>query len=99
MLADVATNLLIEPTARYRALKRMREFPNEPIGQRAMETCLVESTGDGYLRRMAAQSLRTLLPRETACSLFNEVLAREADLNMAKFLDDMIQEHCRGDDR
>ena len=45
MLAQVATNLLIEPTARWRAAKRLREFANEPIGQRALESCLIESLG------------------------------------------------------
>ncbi len=97
MLADVATNLLMQPRARYLAAKRMRLFPNEPIGQEALESCLVESMGDGYLRRMAAQSLRELLPRETGCRLFAETLARESDLNFRQFLNDMIQENCRGE--
>lgn len=99
MLADVATNLMIQPTARYRAAKRLRDFPNEPLGQRALEACLVESTGDNLLRRMAAQSLQVLLPRETACELFSEILRRESDLNFARFLEDMLQKHCRADDR
>ncbi|MFT7679554.1 MAG: hypothetical protein ACI8QC_003558 [Planctomycetota bacterium] len=99
MLADVATNLLIQPTARYRAAKRLRDFANEPVGQRALEACLVESTGDNYLRRMAAQSLQSLLPRETACSLFSEILRRESDMNFARFIDDMLQKHCRADDQ
>ncbi|MCB9906485.1 MAG: hypothetical protein H6830_02115 [Planctomycetes bacterium] len=95
MLADVATNLLMMPNSRYRAAKRMREFPNEIVGQRALETCLIESTGDNYLRIMAAQSLVKLLPRETACTLFEETLAREASVQMAHFLTNMIQENCR----
>ena len=97
MLADVATNLLIQPAARYRAAKRLRQFPNEPLGQAALETCLVESTGDGYLRRIAAQSLQVLLPRESGCQLFSETLSREADLNFRAFLTDMLQKNCRGE--
>ena len=96
MLAQVATNLLIEPTARWRAAKRLREFANEPIGQRALESCLIESSGDGYLRRMAAQSLRELLPRETACRLFEEVIRSESDLNFRRFLVDLVRRNCNG---
>ncbi|MEZ6020603.1 MAG: hypothetical protein R3F17_11020 [Planctomycetota bacterium] len=95
MLADVAQNLLIMPNARSRAAKRLREFPNELVGQRALEACLIESGGDHYLRRMAAQSLRDLLPAEDACALFEETLRRETNLRMAEFLANMIQENCR----
>ena len=95
MLADVSTNLLMMPNARSLAAKRMREFPNEMIGQRALEACLIESSGDNYLRIMAAQSLAKLLPRETSCALFEETLARETNPEMAKFLQDMVQVNCR----
>ena len=95
MLADVATNLLMMPNARSLAAKRMRDFPNELIGQRALETCLIESSGDNYLRIMSAQSLAALLPRETACALFEETLARETNPQMAEFLMDMVQVNCR----
>ena len=95
MLADVATNLLIMPNARSLAAKRIGDFPNELIGQRALETCLIESSGDHYLRRMAAQSIVKLLPRETACAVFEETLAREVDHGMAKFLRDMVNKNCR----
>ncbi len=95
MLADVATNLMIMPNARTLAAKRLGDFPNEMIGQRALETCLIESSGDHYIRRMAAQSLLKLLARETACSLFEETLVREQDPGMAQFLQDMVQKNCR----
>lgn len=96
MLAQVATNMRLDPTARWQAAKRMREFSLEPIGQRALESCLVESSGDGYLRRMSAQSLRDLLPSESACALFAEVARRESDINFRAFLLDMMQRNCRG---
>jgi hypothetical protein len=95
MLADVATNLRMMPNARYLAAKRMREFPNEILGQRALETCLIESSGDNYLRIMAAQSLVELLPRESACELFLEVLSKEASIQMAHFFENLIQKNCR----
>ncbi len=95
MLADVATNLRMMPNARSRAAKRIGEFPNEIVGQRALEACLIESSGDGYLRRMAAQSLEALLPRESACELFRDVLSKEASISMAHFLESLIQKNCR----
>ncbi|MDF1836471.1 MAG: hypothetical protein P1V35_01260 [Planctomycetota bacterium] len=95
MLADVATNLRMMPNARYLAAKRIGDFPNEVIGQRALEVCLIESSGDDYLRRMAAQSLEALLPRESACELFRDVLSKEASIAMAHFLESLIQKNCR----
>ncbi len=95
MLADVATNLRMMPNARYLAAKRMRDFPNELLGQRALEQCLIESSGDNYLRMMAAQSLVVLLPGENACELFREVLSKEASIQMARFFENMIQKNCR----
>lgn len=96
MLAQVATNMRLDPPARWQAAKRMRDFPLESIGQRALESCLVESNGDGYLRRMSAQSLRDLLPSESACALFAEVARRETDSNFRAFLLDLMQRNCRG---
>ena len=95
LLADVATNLRMMPNARYLAAKRIREFPNEILGQRALETCLIESSGDNYLRIMAAQSLVELLPRESACELFREVLSKETSIQMAQFFESLIQTNCR----
>lgn len=95
MLADVATNLRMMPNARYLAAKSMRDFPNELLGQRALEQCLIESSGDNYLRIMAAQSLVKLLPRENACELFRDVLSKETSIQMAKFFENLIQKNCR----
>ena len=64
------------------------------LERRALETVLIESSGNGYLRRKAAQSLRLSLPAETACTLFRTVFEREADINFAKFLGDMIAQLC-----
>jgi hypothetical protein len=86
----------MDMTSRAKAAKALRDFPLEPLGEAALRSCLVESTGDGYLRRMAGQSLRELLPREAGCSLFHEVWQRETDLNFRAFLDDLIQDNCRG---
>jgi len=93
-LADVATNLFMDETARILAVKELGHRP-EPLALKALQSILVESTGDGYLRRMAAQGLRDSLPKEEGCELFKGVASREADLNFAQFLADLLQKNCR----
>ncbi len=92
-LCDVATNLFQEEAARVRAVKELGRRP-DPRGEKALRAILVESTGDGYLRRMAAQAIRDTLPRETACDVFRQVGDKEADLNFLRFLADMVDKNC-----
>jgi len=94
-LCDVATNLLLDGASRVRAIKELGRRP-DPAGEKALRSILVESTGDGYLRRKAAQALRDSLPEEAACEVFRQVADREADPNMLRFLIDMLEEHCEG---
>ena len=93
-LADVATNLYMDETARILAVKELGRRP-EPLALQALQAILIESTGDGYLRRMAAQGLRDSLPKESGCEIFELVASREADVNFAQFLADLLQKHCR----
>ncbi len=93
-LADVATNLQMEDAARHLAAEELGRH-SDPRGRKALETLLVESTGNNYIRRKAAQSLQATLPTETACTLFTHVLQHEVDLNFAAFLQDMIARVCR----
>lgn len=92
-LCDVATNLFQEGSARVRAVAELGKRP-DPRGEKALRALLVESTGDGYLRRKAAQALRATLPQESACAIFREVGDKEADLNMLQFLANMVDELC-----
>lgn len=92
-LADVATNLFYDQTGRVRAVKLLGKY-RDPLGAQALQAILIESTGDGYLRRMAAQSLRDTLSQEDACAVFRIVSQREADLNMLKFLADLLEKLC-----
>jgi len=92
-LADIATNLYMDETARIRAVKELGHRP-EPLALQALQAILVESTGDGYLRRMAAQGLRDSLPKENACEMFQRVAENEADLNFLQFLRDMLDKNC-----
>lgn len=92
-LADVATNLFYDETARIKATKELGKR-KEPLAAKALSAILIESTGDGYLRRMASQGLRDVLSREDACEIFRQVFDREADENMKRFLLDMIEKNC-----
>lgn len=91
MCADVSTNLAMEPMARYIAAEELGRHPHSRLARQALETCLIESTGDGYLRRKAAQAIQASYSAEDACALFQDVLSKEADINFAGFLYDVVQ--------
>lgn len=94
VLADVATNLYMEAAARVMAVKELGKHSGNRLAEQAISAILIESTGDGYLRRMAAQSLLRLLPRESACAILTQVADREGDTNMLFFLKDMLDKNC-----
>jgi hypothetical protein len=94
-LADAAANLFMEEAARVRAVKELGRHPGNRLAEQALSMILVESTGDGYLRRMAAQGLIAMLPRETACSLLTQVADKEADTNFLFFLRDALDKYCQ----
>ena len=94
-LADAAANLFMDEAARVRAVKELGRHPGNRLAEQALSMILVESTGDGYLRRMAAKGLIAILPRETACSLLLQVADKEADTNMLVFLRDALDKHCQ----
>ena len=95
MMSTVAMNIALEPIARYVALDALSLHGDDPLAQATLQEAIVESTGDGYFRRKAAQGIIASFPSERACALLAEVLQNEADVNMARFLDDMIQTNCR----
>ena len=93
VLVDNATNITKDSTSRHYAVKQLGEHV-DPLGKQALEIVLIESTGNGYIRRMAAQSLRKTIPAEEACNLFKEVADRESENNFLRFLLDIIAETC-----
>ena len=95
MMSQVATNYAIEPYARVIAVRSLGDHADDPRASGAIRTTLVESTGDGYLRRVSAQTVLASFPKETACELLQEISRREADINFARFLDVVIQSNCR----
>ena len=95
MMASVATNFALDPAARYSAVEALQAHADVPLARATLEQVLVESTGDGYIRRKAAQSILGGYSREEACTILTQVRSREADVNFARFLDDMVQTNCR----
>lgn len=93
-LVDVATNLFMEEAARTRAIQELGNHADDPLAAKAVSSIVIESTGDGYLRRKAVQSLVKMLPRETACTLLTSVADKEADTNMLLFLKDVLDKNC-----
>jgi len=92
-LADVATNIMKQPVSRYFAVDELANHPGKR-SYNVLRTILVESTGDAYLRRKAAQAIRKSVPKETACELFRKILRNEAEQNFAIFMLDMIEDNC-----
>ena len=82
-----------DETARIKATKALGQY-KDPLATQAISSILIESTGDGYLRRMAAQGLHDTLPGETSCDIFRRVADREADMNLLRFLLDMLEKNC-----
>ena len=93
VLVDNATNITKDSTSRHYAVKQLGQHV-DPLGRQALEIVLIESTGNGYIRRMAAQSLRKTIPAEEACALFKEVADLESENNFLRFLIDIIAETC-----
>lgn len=93
VLADVATNIYKEDSARHLAVKELGKQDSK-LARLALRQILVESTGNAYLRRKAAQAIRNSFSREEACEIFQLISTREADNNFLMFLADMIEENC-----
>jgi hypothetical protein len=93
VLVDNATNIMKDSTSRHYSVKQLGNHI-DPLGRQALEVVLIESTGNGYIRRMAAQSLRKTVPAEEACALFKEVADRESENNFLRFMLDVIAETC-----
>jgi len=94
LLCDLATDLKREQSVRHQATKLLGEVPGARSSQ-ALELLLVESSGNQYIRRIAAQSLESTLAAEDLCALLRRVIEREADPNFQIFLDNMVQQNCR----
>jgi len=93
VLVDMATNIFKQDAARHLAIKELGKHPTLQ-SQQALRAILVESTGNAYLRRKAAQAIRDVFPREEACAIFELISSMEADNSFLIFLADMIEQNC-----
>jgi HEAT repeat protein len=93
-LVLVATDLQRPMDVRHLATKSLGRHRSEQ-GRQALETLLVESTGNGYIRVLALQSLRETLPTADFCALARRIQEREADPMFIDLLQDALDKNCR----
>ena len=94
LVALIATDLQRTQDVRHLATRALGQHAT-PLSRQALETLLVESSGNGYIRRLALQSLRDILPREQFCEHIRLVQSREADTDFIVVLQRALDENCR----
>ncbi len=94
LLALVATDLKRPMDARHAAAKALGRHPS-PQSRQALENLLVESSGNGYIRRLALQALSASVPREEFCELAKRVQDREASTEFVLVIQDHLDKSCR----
>jgi hypothetical protein len=94
LLALITTDINRPQDMRHLATRTLGRFPS-PLGRQALETVLVESTGNGYIRRLAVQALQESLPKEEFCPLVKRIQDNEADPSVIDFLESMLVLHCK----
>jgi len=94
LLTLVATDLKRPMEARHLATRELGRFPSDQ-GRQALQNILVESSGNGYIRRLAMQALRESLPKEEFCSLALTVQQRESDPQFIIYIQHHIDDYCR----
>ncbi len=94
LLTLVATDLKRPMDVRHAATKALGRHPSEQ-GRQALENILVESSGNGYIRRLALQSLRDSLAQKDFCELALRIQEREADPEFIVFIQSALDARCR----
>lgn len=94
LLALIATDIQRQQDVRHLATRTLKDFDTS-LSRQALRNIMTESTGNSYIRRIAVQSLRELMPKEEFCPLVKEVQGREADEQMISFLESMLDANCR----
>ena len=92
VLVAITTGILYDSTVRHAAVRALGERPSE-MGFHALEQALIESTGNVYLRKLAAQSLIASNP-EQACEVLRRVADAEADIGFLEALANLLETHC-----
>jgi len=94
LVALIATDLQRAQDVRHLATRALGQH-DSPLSRQALETLLVESSGNGYIRRLALQSLLAVLPREEFCQHVKTVQSREADTDFILVLQSALDANCR----
>jgi len=93
-LADLATEIGRDEATRHLAIRALGQYPSK-LSASALEEVLFESSGNSYMRRLAAQSMIEISEREDFCPIFIRLFEREADVNFQLFLESTINEYCQ----
>lgn len=99
VLSTYASDLFLDQTGRVMAIKALADYPGAHT-RGTLRTVLVESTGNGYLRRLSAKSLVNLAkvdPETDAvlCDILTEIMNKEADTNFQQTLVNIIEKNCQ----
>lgn len=94
VLNIVAADLHQDMATRHLAVRQLTARPT-PLSLAVLEELLVESSGNGYLRLLAAQGLLAAAPRERTCATFERVLERESSPEIIQFLSNALERNCR----
>ena len=93
VLVSIATDIRQDQGTRHYAIRQLGLRPSE-AGRQGLEALLVESLGNNFMRRLAAQSLRDTIDQESLCEVLRRVFDNESDVNMQKFLASMLEDRC-----
>jgi len=98
VLSTIAADLFSEQTARLMAVKELAKHAGVR-SRETLRTVLVESTGNAYLRRAAAQAIvaHAKVDSDTEaqlCAILDEVMNKESDVNFQSFLISIIEKNC-----
>jgi len=94
LLALIVTDIGRQQDIRHLATRSLGSHPT-PLGRQALETVLVESSGNGYIRRLALQALQESLAKEEFCAEALRVQQNESDPAFIDFIESMLVTHCR----
>ena len=99
VLSAYASDLFLDQTGRVMAIKALANYPGAHTRE-TLRTVLVESTGNGYIRRLSAKSLVNLAevdPETDAvlCDILIEILNKETDTNFQLNLANLVEKHCK----
>lgn len=94
LLALIVTDISRQQDIRHLAARTLGSYPS-PLGRQALETVLVESSGNGYIRRIALQALQESIAKDEFCAEALRVQQNESDPAFIDFIESMLVTHCR----